>query len=220
MAITPKLIFPNSSEDVERTIISFTDNESLVKFCLVNRAGNEIITNIFFSKRFMQEHPALARIDFKFDKLCNYFPVHWAKIACCAFSKGELCLSRTFISEQSPNIYKCVQSQRAQLEIQLRELCGSFYQDPDSRIHQAWKTYKTTKFILSEYREQDSSLKLKFNQLCKQLSENLPDVGELVIEETAHTFAEVLQNYTDEQLLNPSDEETVVAIHDRNVPCI
>ena len=100
-----RTIFPNSSQDIDRIIISFADDDdSLVKLSCVNKAGNQILTNIFFKARFDAQHPVLKDFPLKFELLCNFFPDNYWKIACCAFSKGEFFLSHTSISEQSSNI--------------------------------------------------------------------------------------------------------------------
>ena len=153
MAITTntvKTIFPNSSQDIDRIIISFADDDkSLVQLCCVNTAANQILTNIFFKVRFDEQHPVLKDFPLKFEKLCNFFPDSCWKIACCALSKGELFLSHTlFISDHSLNIREFLLLEKTKVETEQREICSRlFCQDPNSQIDQAWKDYEANEAV-------------------------------------------------------------------------
>ena len=211
---TVNTIFPNSSQDIDRIIISFADDDdSLVKLSCVNKAGNQILTNIFFKVRFDAHHPVLKDFPLKFEKLCNFFPESCWKIARCALSKGEFRLSHTFISDHSPNIHNFILLEKTKAEAEHREICGSFCQDPNSQIDQAWKHYEAIKQLEDAFNQRFEPAQREAEELLNQFILKYPELQQIQIVTSFSILSIIIDSYTDAQLLNPSDEETI-AIHD------
>ena len=203
-------LFPTLIPELSRKIIDNSDCDSLIQLSGVNRPLNDLFSNASFKKLFDKQHPDLAR--YQFEKLCAFFPANCWKIACSALFNGKLLLSQAFISECSPHIHRYVLSQRAQIQAKVKDICGSFYEDPDSPIDKAWKAKERIAELQKELKGRQTPLLLEIREWFGRLSANCPNLTRIEIFRTLTVFYKVLQKYTDEDLLNPNEEITL-AIH-------
>jgi len=78
---------------------------------------------------------------FSFSALVQYHPDNCWKIACCALSTGIFKTNDSFVKEAAPVFLMGFRKEKKEKELRLREIIGSFYEDPSSLIDQAWKIY-------------------------------------------------------------------------------
>lgn len=149
------MIFPNSCRDMDKHILSFCDTDSLVTLSGVNCSANQYLSNDLFEKHFQEQHPHLAQFPNVFSTLKECHPSSCWKIACSVLSKGFSPVKRSFSKEAIPVLINSLESQKAQLEVEYKAICGSFYADPNSPIDQAWKAYEQS---AQEYNKKSDEL--------------------------------------------------------------
>ncbi len=146
-------IFPALNRDIDSQIIGqiiiCRDNYSLLNLSGVNKAANKELSNaLFFKKLYIMQHPQLAEIKNTFQILCATHPSNCWKVVCCAFSKDYLQgnttfkFNATFLREAVSIISNYLNSEKSQLDSQMRNLCGDYYEDPNSSLDKAWKASK------------------------------------------------------------------------------
>lgn len=140
-------IFPNSLSDAENLIVQFLDPRSQVRLSGVSSRAYTVLSNVpHFQRLFAEQHPLLAKMDQVFLQLNTYYPECSWKVACCTMVEGPRPFKREFLERAVPSIRadlllerEKIESKKHLVELQLRAICGSYYQDPNSPIHQAWK---------------------------------------------------------------------------------
>jgi hypothetical protein len=145
-------IFPNSNQDLDRCIVLYSDPCSRVALSGVNRAAYAMLSNDIFKHLFMQEH-SLIKEDIEgqaLNLLCVCHPNNCWKVASSVFATGTFKPSALFLREPFPLFQSSLQSRKKQIEIEIKNLCGSYFADPDSQIEQAWKAHKKSEKALEE----------------------------------------------------------------------
>ena len=135
-----RTIFPKFVDvpEVENATFGYSNTASLLSLSDVSKTARKKLDNAFFVARFWQEHPWLAESKEKrFVTLFENHPTLCGKILCGAFLKGRLKMSFPFFIEETPKICKLKQAEKQQCQSQNKEICGAYYKDPKSLIHQA-----------------------------------------------------------------------------------
>ena len=142
---TEMKIFPILPSDVQKLIISFCDAKSLVRFGGVAKEVFGLLTNEVFNKIYKDLHPALNSYDKLFSNLRSIHPSNCWKVICQVMDpswkgyNGSIAksLNPSFLQEAISHTAS-LKSQREATAVKLKEICGSYHQDPNSQIHQAW----------------------------------------------------------------------------------
>ncbi len=141
-------IFIQSCPDVDVNMLSFCDDiDSFLNLSCVNKAAYVALNNNkFFKELFERHHPYLTKSVYEFKNLFDCHPSNCWKVLCCVFSSNYVFKPNdSFIKDSIPFICTSLNSLNAQLEIEQKEICGSYYADPNSPIDQAWKAYEKCK---------------------------------------------------------------------------
>jgi hypothetical protein len=148
-----KTIFPGFVDvpQLEDTAIHYSNSAGLLNLSRVSKTAQKKLNNSFFLERLWQEYPCLAENKDKlFVVLFKNHPTLCGKILCRAFFQGSLQMSFSFFMEETPKICQLKQSEKQLCQSQYKEICGSYYKDPKSPIHQASEKRKAAKQQLEQ----------------------------------------------------------------------
>jgi hypothetical protein len=208
-------IFPGLIVDIEDRILSHMGHQpySLVALSGTCTLANGKLSNgKYFEALFAAQHPLLAKTDQVFLQLRTYYPDCCWKAACCLMLKDYTpfkmeflqrpvsVMAPSFIAQKEPILAK-----KLTAETKDKQICGSFYQDPDSPIHQAWDAVnrdmdEQDNFMSQNY-EIIKELLVPFDRTIKYLAANQRIDSELLPDSTMTKIA-TLQLF--DALVHPS----------------
>jgi hypothetical protein len=143
-----RTIFPGfvNVPELENTTIGYSNDASLLALSTVSTTARKKLNNAFFIERLWQQHPWLAESKEKrFVELFKNHPTRCGRILSGAFVKGSLKISFSFFIDEAPKICKLKQAEKQLYQSQNKEICGAYYKDPKSLIHQASEKMKAAK---------------------------------------------------------------------------
>lgn len=150
-------------------ISSFLNIDSLSNLSIINKKFRELFSDNEFKKIFEQRlaknfpifMKSITRRHLPIDSLslhvnylinaCAHHDRPW-KLLCSVFSNPNCNFS--FPISNAPLVQQSLiqgwESVKSELEHQMKEICGNGYQDPNSKIHQAWLLRKNTQLKFKE----------------------------------------------------------------------
>ncbi len=136
-------IFPFSVQDVDMYILYKMDANSLVNMSGVNKLANAVLDNDRIFKPFFSAcYPHLEGFKDKlFVILCKWHPTCCWKVVCSAFANNKFNVSTSFCKVTTPQIREVLETKIGEKQAELKKICGSRHEDPDSPIDKAWKAY-------------------------------------------------------------------------------
>lgn len=167
-------IFPGLITDIENRILTHMapqpwDLVTLSGTCTF--AYGKLCNEKYFGPLFAAEYPLLAKTDQVFLQLRQLYPKCCWKTACCLMLKGYTPFKIEFLERPILVITSAIQSQKEQVlakkltaEFENNRICGSYYQDPNSPIHQAWET------LIKDEEEHDVFYLQKYEEIKKLLA--------------------------------------------------
>jgi histidinol phosphatase-like enzyme len=136
------IISSNLLRDTEMLIVSFLPAKDLVAVSGIHTNAYVLFSNNPYFRDLLQQlySPFLQKcttLEKKFGYLCSTHPSNCWKVAYCFLQSGVIRgnFTQDFLNEGTI-------TRRRELEARLKEICGEFYEDPSSPIHQAWLAYK------------------------------------------------------------------------------
>src|ERR1700733_1431527 len=141
-------IFPKTTPDIDNIIIRYAnaDPRSLAKLSRTSTKAYLRLSNEgHFKQLFAAEHPLLAIAKDVFFQLRTYHPEFCWGIVCCLMQEDYTPFPKEFLERAFPSLTCDLNLQKSAIQARLQEtehkiqsICGSYYQDPNSPIHQAW----------------------------------------------------------------------------------
>lgn len=135
------IIFSEFPSEINYTIALNVDDDWKFALSGINKCASKVFSNKFFEMLFDEKHPYFKGKTI-FVNLQKYCPNSCWKIAFTRFPKGFSSQifggKQTIIDDLHPKIKEALIERKKNCEIELQQLCGSFYEDPASSLHQAW----------------------------------------------------------------------------------
>src|SRR5579871_6651490 len=141
---------PGLTNDVEREILTHCDVHSLVSLSCMHQYAHRVIVienNSAFKERFLHlyrsVHPSPEKLFPHFQK---YFPERCWQLCCFLYSdkKEDIFIFRDRFFKMVPIVQVLdIEKTITTCEGELKTICGTGYEDPDSPIHKAWEAYET-----------------------------------------------------------------------------
>ena len=163
MTIFNQLCMPS---DIELHMISFLPHEDQVTVSGVNTKAYKILSNNgYFYNLFLMKYCSFETgekcLEKQLEILCNRHPSNCWKVACCFFQASRMNFSHAFFNEEIPHL----EMEKSRCESRIKEICGNYYEDPSSPIHQAWIAYQDQKGISNLLNKQADALRPYFAQI-------------------------------------------------------
>jgi hypothetical protein len=192
-------IFPGLITDIENRILSHMASQP---WDLVTLSGTctfaygKLCNEKYFGPLFAAQYPLLAKTDQVFLQIRQLYPQCSWKAACCLMLKGYTPFKIEFLQRPILVITSAIQAQKEQVlakkltaEFENHRICGSYYQDPNSPIHQAWETLIKDKeehdvFCLQKY-EEIKKLLAPFDRSIEYMFANLQFIPQIDPEEVS-----------------------------------
>ncbi len=203
-------IFPGLVSDVEPVIINNCDTNSLVQLSGVNKKLYQTFSNNkFFKNLFETQHQALFDNGNFFKTLRSFHPSNCWKVMSQLMNSTRDSedfprqLDPSFIGDAITHFLVRAEHAKRQLTEEIKAICGSHYQDPNSPIDKAWKAYKKCAQDLDAIKDKMGQ---SLDEIDKQLLPVHPeDRGDIVasISQNPRQF----QNISAEEFLNIPEEE-------------
>ena len=121
------------------------DARTVVVFSGVNWEAYQFLSNEgYFQQLFACRHPQLMAAGFSFPQLCAAHPTNCWKWLVCSSQEGvRVCAeNKIFLKAVVPSLCSDLKERKAEADKQIRSICGSRNEDPESQIHKAWLSYK------------------------------------------------------------------------------
>jgi len=163
MTIFNQLCMPSN---IELHMISFLPHEDQVTLSGVNKNAYKMLSNDdYFYKLFLMKYCSFETgekcLEKQLEILCSRHPSNCWKVACCFFQASRMNFSNAFFNEEIPHLEKEI----SRCESRIKEICGNYYEDPSSPIHQAWIAYQDQKGISNLLNKQADALRPYFAQI-------------------------------------------------------
>ncbi len=212
MSITSS-IFSGSIPEIDNRIITFADSCSLVSLSGVNNRAYIVLSNQFFKERFYKENAHFQGCKNIYITIQNFYPDYCWKVV--IYFSSSLCakqnndLAPCAFKEAIPAIRVTLSSRKSQCEIELKAICGSYYQDPSSPIHQAWVAFteaeqeeKDHPHLIEEKHQAYLAAKKEFedwrtktNELIVTLLQDIhPEESQVVVLQAITNYKELILN--------------------------
>ena len=141
-------IFNISSRDTEPLIISNLPHQDQVALSGVNKNAYQLLSNKpYFYNLFLSKYCSFETVEKQLEKklavFCNNHPSNCWKIVCCVFQASRTNFNPSFFNVEIADLKK----QKDKYESRIKGICGDFYEDPSSPIHQAWLAYQNQRSI-------------------------------------------------------------------------
>ena len=137
-----RTVFENLCPEIEENVFVFTDGMGLNQLSRVDKFSLSFFTNDKFKQIFESRYPYLSE-SFHFCFLKEFRPDICWKFATAVLEEPEdffkKRLNQSFIFAGFPYLCKIYEKEKAALESEKKEICGSYPFDPSSPIHQAYE---------------------------------------------------------------------------------
>lgn len=175
------------SNDVDLEIIYHVDNfDDLISLSRVNKKAFQILANQTFFKDFLHQYApfelwmapecTLARCSLISALDMDFFTLHPSsyKIVCCILIKNRITIPATGYKQAMPFLIATLAKPVLQRENSLTQICGGYYQDPNSPIHQAWQEYENVLHELNNLQKDYDYFReneIQMFELCERTSD-------------------------------------------------
>jgi hypothetical protein len=154
LPIENSFIFPGLDKYSVLPVLEQADERSIVILSGVNREACQFLSNeVYFKQRVAFAFPKYMATGFTFPTLCETHPINCWKLLSCSSGEGVLALNETFLKARIPFFCRELESKKAHAEEQIRVICGSRYEDPDSPIHQLWLEFEKANSDMHKMKE-------------------------------------------------------------------
>ena len=173
-------IFPNIPTDIENRILHYMGERpgALVNLSGTSKVSYATLSNSYFEQLLTEQHPLLAKTMTVFLQLKTYYSDLCWKNACCILHEGYKPFSNEFLARAIPSMTLRGEARREKMtaekqaaECELQRICGSYYQDPCSLIHQAWEAKVSAEARFIELEARLESCRLANDAYMASLSE-------------------------------------------------
>ena len=151
-------------------MLSFLPHQDQVALSGVNKKAYQVLSNdSYFYDLFLKKYCSLEqgekRLEGQLKHLCFLHPSNCWKVACCVFQASRINFSQQFFDEALPKEVAHLSEEKNRCELRKKKICGDFYEDPSSPIHQIWQTFKEYENLLRDTERLGEASQSLFTQI-------------------------------------------------------